>query len=163
MRIFLTVFALFTGMMATVHVFVMFVVGGFSRSSSIGNGVGTGLLMLVLWGVATALVYPYPRQALIPFAIAGLLGILGGQNSPFSDLTLWGITAIVFAGLSYYATREKEQADLVHRAREQESEELREALRDYLGLPHGLPIIVGRSQEGSPPYARPTRPSAEQQ
>ncbi len=66
-----------------------------------------GILLALLFLIGGAFVLGLPLVGLIVFTLAGLLGILAGSTSSFTDLTYWGIVALVLATLSYFGMREK--------------------------------------------------------
>lgn len=109
MRVFVTILALFVGIMASNHIILMFMVGGMVRATNAEDGAMAGIAMLFFWGVATAASYPRPRMAIAPFVVAALIGIGGGQSTSFRDLTLWGVASMALALLSVFSVREMDQ------------------------------------------------------
>ena len=106
---------------------LMVVVGAQSCAVSIGGelandagsaeGGAVGILMTLLFLLGGAFVLGFPLVSLIAFVLAGLLGLAAGATTPFTDLTFWGIAALVLALLSLFGVREKRRQRAESRAR----------------------------------------------
>ncbi len=66
-----------------------------------------GVLVALLFLVGGAFAIPFPIVSLISFLVAGLLGLAAGATTPFTDLTIWGIIALILAVMSFFGVREK--------------------------------------------------------
>ena len=80
------------------------------------EGGALGLFMALLFLVGGAFALPFPLISLLTFLVAGLLGLAAGATTPFTDLTVWGIVALVLSGLSFLGVREKRRRRAEHRS-----------------------------------------------
>lgn len=81
--------------------------GEMSADEDLSQGGAVGIVMAFLFVLGGAFVLGMPRASLVLFMIAGFLGLSAGATTSFSDLTIWGIVALVLAALSYFGWREK--------------------------------------------------------
>lgn len=75
---------------------------GDKASSSSGS---IGLLVAFLLFLAGAFAFTLPKVAMIFSTIAALFAFLNGATSDFSDMTVWGVIALVIAVLNFFAGR----------------------------------------------------------
>ncbi len=66
-----------------------------------------GILVAFLFLVGGAFAFGLPIVSLIVFVVAGLLALLVGTTSEFTDLAIWGVVSFVLAVLSFFGMREK--------------------------------------------------------
>lgn len=85
---------------------------------------GVGLVMALLWLLASALVIPFPMVSGLLFGLTIPLGLIV-PSGDFADLRFPGIMAIVLAGMSFLGWRAKQEQD-----REEEDELRRQRDRD---------------------------------
>lgn len=85
----------------------VYVGGSIGKSEGMAEGGAMGLLLVLLFLVASAFVLVFPLVSLIVFSLAGIVGILAGTTTPFTDLVIWGIVAFVLAAFSFLGVREK--------------------------------------------------------
>lgn len=81
--------------------------GSIGKSEAMAEGGAMGILLVLLFLVASAFVLVFPLVSLIVFSLAGIIGILAGTTTPFTDLVIWGIVAFVLAAFSFFGVREK--------------------------------------------------------
>jgi hypothetical protein len=81
------------------------------------EGGAVGILITLLFLVGGAFALPFPLVSLIAFLAAGLLGLAAGATTPFTDLTIWGVVALVLAVLSFLGLREKRRRRAESRSR----------------------------------------------
>ncbi len=96
---------------------LMLLVGAQSCAATVGgvldqdpglmNDAPIGFLVAFLFLVGGAFAFGLPLVSLIVFVVAGLLALLVGTTSEFSDLAFWGVVSFVLAGLSFFGMREK--------------------------------------------------------
>lgn len=70
-----------------------------------GGALGIFLALLFLLGAAFVLFFPW--VSLVAFVLAGIVGLLGGSSTDFTDLSIWGVVGFVLAGFSLLGVREK--------------------------------------------------------
>ena len=84
------------------------VVGAFSASGSNEESAGAfGVLMALLMLISGAIVIPLPRVAMGLLALVGVIGLIGGTSSAFSDLAIWGGWALLLSAFSFFGYRGK--------------------------------------------------------
>jgi hypothetical protein len=71
------------------------------------EGGALGLLVALLFLVGGAFALALPLVAFLAFLVSGLFGLAGGATTSFTDLTIWGVVALVLAVLSLLGVREK--------------------------------------------------------
>ncbi len=96
---------------------LMLVLGAQSRTVTLGGALGedevlansaaVGLLVAFLFLVGGAFAVGLPLASLVVFVVAGLLALLSGTTSEFTDLTIWAVVSFVLAALSFFGVREK--------------------------------------------------------
>ena len=82
-----------------------------------------GVLVSLLWLVASALVLAFPIVSVVLFTLAGVLGF--AVSGDFPDMAVWGSIALVLAVMSFFGWRGKRKD-----AREKAAERQRERERD---------------------------------
>ena len=75
------------------------------QGEDLSAGGAAGMLVALLFLIASALVIAKPKASMWIFVAAGLVALLGATTG-FSDLVLWGIAAFVLAGMSYLGVKE---------------------------------------------------------
>lgn len=66
-----------------------------------------GILVALIFLVGGAFAMHVPMVSLFSFTIAGLLALLAGTTSTFSDLMFWSVAAFILALMSLFGVREK--------------------------------------------------------
>lgn len=82
------------------------------EDTATADAAALGVLIALLFLVGVAFAIGLPTVSLESFLLAALIGVLGGTSSSFTDLTYWGVVALILAVLSYFGRREKRRASL---------------------------------------------------
>ena len=77
---------------------------------------GVGVLVSLVYLIASALVIAKPRFSMWTFAIGAVIAVLGAVSTDFSDLWFWAVVGAILAVLSWRASIEKRQKDAEERA-----------------------------------------------
>lgn len=85
----------------------VYIGGSALENPASAEGGALGVLIAILFLLGAAFVMVYPLVSLFCFVVAGLTGLAGGSSTSFSDLTIWGIVALILATLSFLGVREK--------------------------------------------------------
>jgi hypothetical protein len=114
---------LIIGLVLMLGVFVQSLIaaagGSLASDKDLQNAAAWGILVALGYLVGSALVVAKPRFSMWTFATVGLIGILAGATSAFSDLIVWGSIALILAAVSWRGSIEKRRKDVVedqHRA-----------------------------------------------
>lgn len=96
---------------------LMLIVGAQSCAVTFGGALGNdqatmdegflGLLVAFLFLVGAAFALGLPSVSLVVFILAGLLGLLAGTTTEFTDLTIWAVVSFILAVFSLLGIREK--------------------------------------------------------
>jgi hypothetical protein len=78
---------------------------GSDRATSAAGGIG--FIVALLFLVAGAFALAFPMVSIVFFTVAGIMAIIAGLSSHFSDLSIWGFVALILAGMSFFGWREK--------------------------------------------------------
>jgi hypothetical protein len=70
-----------------------------------------GGVMAMMWLVASALVLAFPSISMTIFGLAGLVGLIVGTSSGFTDVLIWGLIGLVLALMSFLGWRGKNRAE----------------------------------------------------
>ena len=89
-----------------------------SEGSETSSAAGAGLLVAVLWLLASALVIAFPKVSIVLFGLAALIGIFTDPGA-FEDLQVHGFASIVMAVLAYFGWRGKKKQDADQQAEKQ--------------------------------------------
>lgn len=73
---------------------------GVGDESSV-QAMAVGMIMLVMWLIASVCVFPFPLVSVALFVLAGLLGFALDGGFPILDLWVGPAISMVLAGLSY--------------------------------------------------------------
>lgn len=120
MRVAVLILGLVLGAFMLFQTFAVYALSG-ATSDKTSSGAGAiGILMALLWLIACALVIPLPQISVVPFAVAGVLGIAAASTSKFHDLQIWGIISLVLALLSFFGWRSKRKDATLAETRHQE-------------------------------------------
>lgn len=95
-----------------------------SEGSETSSAASSGLLVAVLWLLASALVIGFPRASIVLFGLAAVIGITSDTGA-FEDLRVHGYASIFMAVLAYFGWKGKKKHDA-----EVASEKLRQIERD---------------------------------
>lgn len=77
------------------------------EDTATADAAALGVLIALLFLIGGAFSLGVPTVSLVSFVLAGLIGILAGMSSSFTDLTYWGVVGLILAVLSYFGRREK--------------------------------------------------------
>lgn len=81
------------------------------------EGGALGLFVALAFLVGGAFALPLPLVSVAAFLVAALFGLAGGAATSFTDLTYWGLAALVLAVLSFLGVREKRRQRAQSRSR----------------------------------------------
>ncbi len=87
-------------------------IGVFLGAEDMAQGGLVGRIVALLFGGGAAFILAKPLVSLGIFTIGGLAGVLGGIVTGFYDLILWGAIALILAAMSYFVSRNIEQAEI---------------------------------------------------
>lgn len=76
------------------------------------GGAALGVLVGFFILIGGAFVLGLPRVAMVFFVLAGLAGILIGVTTEFSGQLVWGIAALILAGMAFLGYRGKRKDDV---------------------------------------------------
>ncbi|MDP9478115.1 MAG: hypothetical protein M3R38_20950 [Actinomycetota bacterium] len=107
MRVATTILSLALMLVVGAQSCVVTVGSALAEDEAATNDASIGLLVAFLFLVGGAFAFGLPLVSLIVFVVAGLLGLLVGTTSEFTDLAVWGVASFVLAGLSFFGMREK--------------------------------------------------------
>jgi hypothetical protein len=93
--------------------------GDMANDDSSAQGGAVGVLVAVVWLVAVALVFAFPRVSTGLFIAAGALAWLAAGTTDYADLWVWGGITFVLAGFSYIGARQKKTKDAKERDRDE--------------------------------------------
>src|SRR5215217_2757618 len=106
---------------------LMLVIGFQSCAASVGGSLGKdestsaagamGFLVVFLFLIAGAFAMSFPIVSVVAFVLAGTVALAAGVSSDFSDLAIWGVTALILAVMSYFGHREKQRKKVEQRVR----------------------------------------------
>lgn len=82
---------------------------GVAQDESTGAAGALGILAVLLWLIASALVVPVPVLSAVAFVLAGLLCFAGSADYP--DLGIWGVISLILAVLALIGWRGKRKQD----------------------------------------------------
>jgi hypothetical protein len=96
---------------------LMLVVGVQSCAVTVGDSMGNekvadqggpwGIIMAFLFLVGGAFALAFPLVSFIMFVLSGIVGLVAGSATSFSDLTLWGVVSLILALFSFFGILEK--------------------------------------------------------
>lgn len=83
-------------------------VGGaiFDEESAV-QGSSAGMLVGLIFFIGGAFSFALPKVSMVAMIIAGILGIIAGTTTVYSDMTVWGVVALIIAVLNFFAGRKK--------------------------------------------------------
>jgi len=104
---------------------LMLVVGLQSCTSAVGGGLSddqaareglsqgaaVGFVVTVLYLLGGAFALGVPLVSTVVFALAAVIGIVGGSTTSYRDLTVWGVVAGALAVMSFVGWLGKRKAD----------------------------------------------------
>jgi len=76
------------------------------KSASQGGSVG--ILVALLFIIGGAFAFRLPKVAMIFSIIACIFAIAVGSTTTFKDMIIWGVLALIFAIMEYFAGRKKQ-------------------------------------------------------
>lgn len=95
-------------------------INGFTQEGTSDNTAAAfGVLMSLLLLISAAVVIPVPRVAMSLLVIVGVIGIIAGASSEFSDLIVWGIWGFLLSFMAYLGFRGKRKQQAKETARDQ--------------------------------------------
>lgn len=94
------------------------VLGDVANDEDISGAGAIGVFVALLWLIAIAVVIPKPRISVGIFVAGGLLALLGGTTTEFSDLIIWAVISFFLAVLSYFGYRGKRKLELKEATRD---------------------------------------------
>lgn len=109
MRIAIGIISLIIGCVMSAQSFILYMGSAIFNDQATGQSSAGGLFIAFLYFIGGAFAFKLPKVAMFFLAFAGLLGIITGTSSDFSDLTMWGVIALILAVLSFFAGRKPKQ------------------------------------------------------
>jgi hypothetical protein len=157
---------LIIGLMLSVGLFIQSLVAnvgsGLNNSDSLGAAAAAGVLMALMWIVASALVMPLPRVSVVIFLLAAALGFGFGAGSEFKDLYFWGSVSVLLAVFSFFGFRGKKNSQAKEAARDAAQSQLMRRLSEMQGVAPDLQAPLAAAPAGvgaagpSGSFARPS-------
>ncbi|MFY9113944.1 MAG: hypothetical protein WAO23_01725 [Dethiobacteria bacterium] len=87
-------------------------VGGAIFSDEISSQSGSvGMFVAFLLFVSGAFAFVLPKVAMVFSSIAAFFAIVNGATSDFSDMTVWGVIAIILSVVNFFAGRKPKKKD----------------------------------------------------
>lgn len=123
MRIAVLILGLLFNIVLFMQTIVVVGLGSAIEDEATAGAGAVGVLVSLVWLVASALVLAFPLASTILFGSAGLLGI--AVSGDFPDMGVWGGVALVLALMSFFGWRGKKKE-----AREKALEKSRQSDRD---------------------------------
>ncbi len=81
--------------------------GSIFGEESATQGGSVGIFVALLFLIGGAFSFGLPKVSMVIMAIAGILGIAAGQTTTYSDMTFWGVVALILAVLNFFGSRKK--------------------------------------------------------
>lgn len=81
--------------------------GSLGDNRDLAGGGAVGVLIAFMFVLGAAFVLNLPKVSGVIFTLAGLLGLLVGFQSEFSDMKVWGGLAIVLAVMAFVGSRKQ--------------------------------------------------------
>ena len=91
--------------------------GSIGKDESTSNAAAMGFFVVFLFLIAGAFAMSFPIVSVVAFVLAGTVALAAGFSSDFSDLAIWGVTALILAVMSYFGHREKQRKKVEQRVR----------------------------------------------
>lgn len=131
MRKTVLILGLALGFIMFIQAFIVY--GLFSAAGDENNAsaAAAGLLVVILWVLACAFVIPLPLVSTFAFVLAGLLAVLVGGQSDYTDMWFWGSVGLFLALLSFFGWHGKVK-DRREKARETAAQAERDARYEAL-------------------------------
>ena len=128
--------ALIIGLLVGLLLFIQsFTVGMFSETSVVDDTTaiagGAGLMMALVWLLASALVIPFPLASAILYGLTVPIGLVT-PTGDFGDLRFHGFVAIVLALMAFFGWRGKKKDSREKQAERQRQEERDARLENLL-------------------------------
>ena len=87
-------------------------IGGEILADEVSSQSGSvGMFVALLLFVSGAFAFALPKVAMIFSALAALFAFLNGATSDFSDMTVWGVIAIILTVMNFFAGRKPKKKD----------------------------------------------------
>jgi hypothetical protein len=84
-----------------------FLGGAVTADQGFSQGGAIGFLVALLYLIGAAFVIGLPWVSVIAFLLAGAFGLLAGTSTRYSDLSIWGVVALILAVMSFLGVRER--------------------------------------------------------
>lgn len=105
MRLASGILSLLFGLIALGQSCLVNIGGSIVGDASTSEGGAVGLLVALLFIIGGAFAFKVPKVAMVFTGIAGFLGLAVGKTTSFSDMSLWGVVAIILTVLIYIGSR----------------------------------------------------------
>lgn len=105
MRIASGILSLFFGLVSLGQAGLVYIGGGIIGETSVHEGGAVGILVALLLIMGGAFAFQLPKVAMFITGAAGLLGLAVGGTTGFTDMTFWGVVAIIITILNYLGSR----------------------------------------------------------
>lgn len=160
MRIATLIVGLLVGLMLVLQSMAL---GVFSAEGSTNSeAAGAGLIMALLWLLASALVIGFPRASMVLYGLSALIGLFT-PTGDFADLRFHGFVAVVLTIMAFFGWRGKKRHDenaAAEKARQiQRDAMLEQMMRSQMAA--GTPPVGARyaSSPGPGPFSAVMNPS----
>lgn len=83
--------------------------GSLAQDRDMSGGGAGGILVALLFVIGGAFAMGLPKISTLAFMLAAVLGFVVGAQGRFTDMTIWGVVAVILAVMSYFGDRELEK------------------------------------------------------
>jgi hypothetical protein len=90
---------------------VAYLGGSVFDEESTAQGGSVGILVALMYIIGGAFAFKLPKVAMVFSIIAGILGIAVGTTTPYKDMTVWGVIALILAVMEFFAGRKPQKVD----------------------------------------------------
>lgn len=115
MRVAVLIIALIAGLLSLLQACTVAGLSSLGTDENLTGGAAMGVFVGLFILIGGAFALGLPRVAMVFFILAGLAGILVGTTTAFSDQLIWGVVALVLAGMSFLGYRGKRKDDALKR------------------------------------------------
>jgi hypothetical protein len=111
MKIASGILSLILGLMISLQSCAVGIGGSILDEESATQGGSVGFFVALLFFIGGAFSFALPKVSMVVMIIAGFLGIAAGSTTVYSDMTVWGVVALILAVLNYFGSREKKKKE----------------------------------------------------
>jgi hypothetical protein len=110
MKIASGILSLLFGLIVMGQSFLVGIGGSIISDESMNQGGAVGLLVSLLLMVGGAFAFQVPKVALFFTGAASLFGLAAGATTVYSDMTAWGVVAIILTALNIINSRKPKRS-----------------------------------------------------